>query len=703
VPPTPEPERRHRLAAGTIEAGSSHRNRWPARWGLPAIVLGLALVVYLNAIPNGFVFDDVVLISQNREFRESALREREWLAWFGRYYWWGAKNAAVDLYRPVTILSYVANLRAFGLDPKTFHAMNLALHAVVSVLVLALGQRLIGRWAAFLGAALFAVHPLHTEAVSSIVGRAELLAALFGLAALLCALRAARPEESRWISFTVVALVFFALGLLSKEHVATLPVWLALALFAGSGNRLTRRSGLLLVLFFATAIAHVLLWRAVVIAWGGPSPVHELNNPTVAGPAWQRWLTAAAVTFRYAWLFVWPARLSPDYSYAEIVPSRTVGTAEAAGLLLIMAVLLTAAGCYRRHRGLALTIAFVPVAFFVVSNFPFPIGTIMGERLTYLPSVGACLAAGWALSRIGWPERLGASSGPDGGADLPAIFAPGLGWRARAALGLCIVAILGYGVRTLVRNPDWRDQVALFESARAVSTRSFKIKVNLARAALEQRRPEVAKSVLEEALRLSPRPDVAAAVYLALGDTYVAMGQPERSIDAYRSAIDSPPKTLPPYFALAQAYMALGRPELALEQYRIAGADFPDAVEPRHNLGSLLWRMGRKAEAEQYLLEALRLKPDYSSSRIALGGLLLATGRPLAAVEQFEAALRLKPNDPRALYGMAQATQRLGRDDAAREYARRAAAAGLQARDGDPGRFFEPVTRPQGGAWDVLP
>jgi Tfp pilus assembly protein PilF len=438
----------------------------------------------------------------------------------------------------------------------------------------------------------------------------------------------------------------------------------------------------------------------MITAWGGPSPVHELNNPTVAGPTWQRWLTAAAVTLRYAWLFVWPARLSADYSYAEIVPSRTIGPAEAAGLLLIIAVLLAAVGCYRRHRGLALTIAFVPVTFFVVSNFPFPIGTIMGERLTYLPSVGACLAVGWTLTLIGWPEQLSASSGPNGGADLSGILAPG-GWRARAAVGLCVAVTLGYGIRTLVRNPDWRDQVALFESARAVSTRSFKVKVNLARTALEHRRPEVAKGVLEEALRLSPRPDVAAAVFLALGDAYVAMGQPERSIDAYRRAIESPPKTLPPHFALAQAYMALGRPELTLEQYRVAAVEFPDAVEPRHNLGSLLWRMGRKAEAEQFLLEALRLKPDYSSSRIALGGLLLATGRPLAAAEQFEAVLRLKPNDPRALYGMAQAAQRLGRDDAARDYARRATAAGLQVRDADPGRFFEPVTRPQGDAWGV--
>src|SRR3970282_2123865 len=93
-----------------------------------------------------------------------------------------------------------------------------------------------------------------------------------------------------------------------------------------------------------------------------------------------------------------------DYSSAQILPSRGLGVQEALGLELVIALLVAIGWARRRASGLALAPAFTPGTFFLVSNLPFPIGTIMAERVTYLPTVGLCLAAGWLLARAGLAE-----------------------------------------------------------------------------------------------------------------------------------------------------------------------------------------------------------------------------------------------------------------------------------------------------------
>jgi tetratricopeptide (TPR) repeat protein len=643
------------------------------------VILGASLAVYLNAIPNGFVLDDIGVIARNQALLDATLKREEWLAWFARPYSWGVHDRA-GAYRPVTMLSHVASLRVFGLDARAFHAVNVFLHAAVALLVLALGRRLLGRWAAFLGALLFAVHPLHTEAVTGVVGRAELLAALFGLAALLCALRAIDAAEPRWITWGTAGVVLFALGLLSKEHVATLPIWLLLAILVEKG-RPARRALLILAAFAAVAVAFLLLWWAVVTAWGGPVRGTVDNNPMLAVAAWSRWLTAARVSLRYAWLFLWPARLSADYSYAEILPSQGLGLAEAGGILMIVAIVGTA---IVRGGGLGLALALVPVTFALVSNFPFAIGTIMGERLTYLPSAGACLAAGWALTRLGWPERLAPlSRRPPTGAAWPPL-APAAGWHRSIAILVCAVAVLGLGARTIVRNRDWHDQISILEVTRATSPRSVKVMLFLARERLQRGRAVEAEPLLIEALRFG-QPS-ALALWL-LGYTQMELGRPEQAVESYRRGLGLAPDWIELHHNLALAQIRLGRTDLAMEQYRSAGLAVPQAAEPRHNLAILLWSVDDKAAAEAVLRDAIRVEPDFLEGRVALGGVLLATDRPREAVEEFSTALRLNPREARALLGLALAAQRRGDNAEAEQYRRLAAAAG-----GPQGRgFFELV------------
>lgn len=652
-----------------------------SRWASGLVIVGASLIVYLNAIPNGFVLDDIGVIAQNQPLLDATLKRGEWLAWFARTYSWGVHDRP-GAYRPVTVLSYVANLSVFGLDARSFHAVNVVLHAGVSLLAFVLGRRLLGGRAALLGALLFAVHPLHTEAVTGIVGRAELLAAFFGLAALLCALRAIDAAEPRWIGWGAAGVALLALGLLSKEHVAALPIWLLLAILVEQG-RPTRRALGVLTAFAITTVAFLGAWWAVLTAWGGPVRGAVENNPTLAVSAWLRWLTAARVSLRYAWLFLWPARLSADYSYAEIVPSQGLGLGEAAGILLIVALLAVA--LIRADR-LGLVLALVPISFLLVSNFPFPIGTIMGERLTYLPSVGLCLAAGWALTRLGWPERLAPRSPRWRGSDAWAPLAPASSWRRWLAILVCATAVAGLGARTIARNRDWHDQLSILEATRATSPRSVKVMLFLAREQLQRGRAAEAEPLLVEALRLGPQSPM--ALWL-LGYAQMELGRPEEAISSYQRGLELAPDWLEVHHNLALAQIRLGRTPLAMEQYRRASLAVPDAAEPRHNLAILRWSVGDKASAEEALRDALRVKPDFLESHLALGGVLLATDRPAEAAPEFSAALRLNPREGRALLGLSLAARRRGDTDEAEEYRKLAAAAG-----GPQGRGFFQLVPP---------
>ena len=145
------------------------------QFGVLASVALLALGVYANSVGNGFALDDVGIITNH-----SSVQQHEWLRIWTENYWPCPEGAPDLLYRPLTIFSYLCNHALNGDVTWPYHAVNVALHALVSVMVTLLAVRLLGNWrAAAIAGVLFALHPLHTEVVANVVGRAELLAAFW--------------------------------------------------------------------------------------------------------------------------------------------------------------------------------------------------------------------------------------------------------------------------------------------------------------------------------------------------------------------------------------------------------------------------------------------------------------------------------------------------------------------------------------------
>jgi Flp pilus assembly protein TadD len=607
-------------------------------------VASLAVLPYLTAFPGDFVSDAQAALLKNRALRESG----EWLAWFGRTFYWGSTLDDPTLYRPLTVISFVAQLRSTGLRAWTIVLGNVALHAGVSVLVLRLGRRLLGPVGGLSGALLFAVHPIHVEAVAWVMGRSELLAAGFGLGACLAALRASDPGERRAVAWAAGGAASYLAAALSKEHAVALIAWFPLpwAVHATRARGFRPPRGVIwLIAGSALALGVFLLLRAYALAQVGPGdPVQRayarpLYNPMVDAPAPARWLTAAAVVSRYARLLVWPARSAHLYSYAEVQVSQGLGAAELAGALLVVGTLLATALALRRTPGLGLALALTPIAFFPVSNFPFAIGTGMAERLLYLPSVGLCLAVGWGLGRLGGPLALLAWAGHLSHGDplgrrpgLAAAAGPARGpWVGRAVAGVLFVAVAALGGRTLAAAGDWQSAYARMRADVAGAPRSAASLAGLAWEESHRGNQARALELVEASLRIYPNNFAAFGIR---GDIFLRRREPARAVADYERGLE-----------LAPGYWRF-------QLYR----------------GRAFAELGRLEEAERDFRYVLRRAPLEYEAHLFLGGLLLQRGRPGEARQHLEIAARLDRTAPTPLVGLALAVLQLGDQRAAARY-----------------------------------
>lgn len=588
----------------------------------------LAVLAYSNTPGNGFVFDDRMIIERNALIRSLDGIPRL----FVTPYWTG-EGEANRLYRPLTTATFALN-RALGKGgPAGFHLVNALLHSASAVLLLLLLVRLFRlRWMALGASALFAVHPVLTESVAGLVGRAEILATLFVLAALLLD----RGGGERRGPAVLGSLGFFFLALLSKENALAYPALLILTdLLLGPPKGTSRRGRMgEIAASLAVAAIYLLIRYSVLGSLMEISAIPEVDNLLVGVPAWRRVLTGLALAARYLGLFLFPASLSADYSAREIEPVSGIldpvcwlGVAFAAAYLIVF---------YRFRRRLAPLswgMGFAAVSFFLVSNIPFPVGTIFAERLLYLPLVGLCAGTGFLVS-------VAAEKRP----------------RAVAAAGAVVLVLLA--VRTWERNRDWRDDFSLFRSAARVSPRSARVRYNLGNA--YRRRGELARA--EESYRacLEIYPDFEPAGR-NLGVVLVEMGRGAEAIELFRKVLQRHPESASLRNNLGNAYRSLGRGAEAEAEYnRVLEMD-PSSADARNNLGALLLDRGDSTRAEVEFREAIRLAPYRMEFRVNLGNLLLQRGDPAGAARVFREAVEREPLLPEPHRGLGEALLGEGR------------------------------------------
>ncbi len=374
------------------EAKAGRRvSRFLLRYGASLIII-LAFVSYARGLAGEFVFDDIPLIQSDPFYADAGLAD----CW-GRSFW--RVELEQGLYRPLTLASYWLNIRIAGMYSPSFRIFNLILHAVCSVLVfkvfLALGLK---RGAALFGAALFAVHPLHSEAVIPAYGRSELLCAMFMMTGLLAHLGSGRTA----IVFTPLCLLaaFFS----KEQGIMLLPICLLADTFLrhSPADKKLRVPGVFikkgpvyLLMLLAAGIVMVSRYKATGRWVPVPGADPMVDNPLAMLPFFQRLPGALKIQGMALWKLLWPARLSHDYSYRQLMSLGPVFD-----FRLISSILLPCAAVYflmrffpRKKRIVLFCTGAYMVSALPVSNLIVLTGTIFGERLYYFPSVWFCAIA----------------------------------------------------------------------------------------------------------------------------------------------------------------------------------------------------------------------------------------------------------------------------------------------------------------------
>jgi tetratricopeptide (TPR) repeat protein len=423
-----------------------------------AAVIGITLLAYANSFHAPFLLDSTAVILGDNRVHAATAENVQRIVDFP---YWEMYNTG--LYRPLTTLSFLLNFAVFGdgADPSGYHWLNFFLHAVNIVLVYALGLALFKRIpAALLLSALWGLHPVLTESVTNIVGRADMLAALAVLAGLLChrkALDARGVRKAAWLAAIALAAT---VGIFSKESAIVMVAILAIY-DVTFGRAATWKARIPSYAAAAIPCLVYLFVRSQVLANAShmATPVYE--NPLLGAGFWTARITAFKAIGRYFGLLLWPARLSWDYGYNEIpLFGWRLGNWEdwkaIAALAGCAAAGVLAIRSWRTRQPLAFGIAFFFIALSPTSNLVILIGAIMAERLLYLPSVGFAVAVVWALDSL-W-RRVPNSR-------------PAVRYAAGAVL---TVVLMACAARTYVRNGDWRDPLLFWLSSAAAAPGSYK-------------------------------------------------------------------------------------------------------------------------------------------------------------------------------------------------------------------------------------
>ena len=577
------------------------RGTLPTRtaWLHAALLVLAVAAVYGRTLAVPFYLDDF-----------SSIRENDLL-----YHWQGV--GALWRWQPMRIVAYLSlalNFRLGGFAPAGYHLFNTAVHALAALALYALAAGSLrtprvratmpaaaAEWLPLAAALLFAVHPLHTQAVTYVVQRLASMAALFYIGSLACYVRArlapGRPGRVAWSAACVLAagLAFF-----TKENTATLPLaalLLEAVCFAPGRRRLlgTAAGSAAALALFAFAY-----WAGRSAGAAAAGPVAALGREVEAIPRGRYFATQLPVVADYLRMFAWPAGLHLDHDVRLRTGLLEPGVL-AAGALHV-ALLGAAAASWRRRPMIAFGLLLHYLAHAIESSV-IPIRDLAFEHRAYLPDAGLCLVAAWLLA-----------------AELPARRA-----TARLALPLAAALVLALGIAAWRRNETWRDPLAFWRSNVALAPGKARPHGMLGRWLLEAGRPAEALGSLEAATRLRGPGDLdpSGAELDAINTMWAlrALGRHDEALAVAARFADRPmPASIRAGFDvnIGNVYFDQGRFAEAEGAFRRALVAWPDCLPALANLASACAQSGRYAEAEGLLARVLELDPADRVSRVNL-------------------------------------------------------------------------------------
>uniref|UniRef100_A0A8I4A4L4 Protein O-mannosyl-transferase TMTC1 n=1 Tax=Callithrix jacchus TaxID=9483 RepID=A0A8I4A4L4_CALJA len=669
---------------GGDRAPSRRRGCGLARAGAAALLAGASCLCYCRSLQGEFVHDDVWAIVNNPDVRPGA--PLRWGIFTNDF--WGkgmAENTSHKSYRPLCVLTFKLNIFLTGMNPFYFHAVNIILHCLVTLVLMYTCDKTVfkNRGLAFVTALLFAVHPIHTEAVAGIVGRADVLACLLFLLAFLSynrsngALCPRSPQQPRSDQSSSLPghphrengkhQRFPHKGAWGGCHSPLPPepkssgfpvsppaVWSMMRYLTASSNRnflLTMRpffKRAILVLSYVLVILYFRLW-----IMGGSMPLFsEQDNPASFSPyILTRFLTYSYLLAFNVWLLLAPVTLCYDWQVGSIPLVETIwDMRNLATILLAVVMALLSLHClaaFKRleHKEVLVGLLFLVFPFIPASNLFFRVGFVVAERVLYMPSMGYCILFVHGLSKLcTWLNRCGATS----------------------LIASTVLLLLLFSWKTVKQNEIWLSRESLFRSGVQTLPHNAKVHYNYANFLKDQGRNKEAIYHYRTALKLYPRHAS------ALNNLGTLTRDTAEAKMYYQRALQLHPQHNRALFNLGNLLKSQEKKEEAITLLKDSIKYGPEFADAYSSLASLLAEQERFKEAEETYQAGIKNCPDSSDLHNNYGVFLVDTGFPKKAVAHYQQAIKLSPSHHVAMVNLGRLYRSLGENSMAEEWYKRA-------------------------------
>ena len=624
-----------RAAASRLPESKSYLAHLNDRWLSLAVCLALSLAVWVvfgRTLHYGFVnYDDDLYVYKN-PIVTGGLNPHEIV-------WVSTHDNGLGEWFPLTDISHMLDWQFYGLNAGGHHLTNVLLHTATAMLLFLVLRKLTGAfWRAAFVAAVFAVHPLRVESVAWVVERKDVLSGLFFMLTLWAWARYAqkrsrdmnlKPDTEsasrainprRWTLDYFLALIFFALGLLSKAMLVTLPFILLLLdywplnrlSFSAPGARRRRFqvwAGLILekvpflLLSAAACVATILTQKHTFLAIQGITLSWRAENALLAYTDYLKHM-------------IYPVGLALIYpNPGTNLPLGNVGLSA----LILFGVSIGVIVGQRKHP-------YLLVGWLWYLGMLVPVIDIMqagdqarADRYTYLPQIGLYVLITWGVVELcnSWRYR-------------------------RIVMGFAAAVILaGLLVGAYVQTGYWKDSVSLWKHTLACTPDCFLARNNLGLALADQGKLDEAIQQYDQALQLNP---TSAYAHNNKGNVLLKHGKLPEAIQQFEWALQLNPNYPEPCYNMGIALADEGKLDEAIRYYEKALQIKPDYADAHHNLGVILADQGKLEEAIQQYEQVLQISPDDAEAHYNLGGVMVKQGKLKEAIQYYEQSLQLNPD-----------------------------------------------------------
>ncbi len=582
---------------------NAHRERRCPRWAFALFLATLVLAIYFRVFSAGYIWDDEAHLTENACI----------VGPLGFVQIWTTANA---VYYPLVLTTFWLVHRFAGLNPLPYHLLNVSLHLLAALLLWRVLKKLNVR-GAWLGATLWAVHPVLVQSVAWITEMKNTQSAVFYLLAILFYLDATSRREL-FRSYYGLALLCFLAALTSKPSTVILPLVLLLADWWRSERSI------------ASSLKRLFPFVLLSLAASAWTIWEQRFHSGAIGPEWQlNWLTRLLVSSKAVWFYlgriVWPHPLIFIYPRWQIATSSLISYLPLLGLAAVTVLLFSLRQRWKRpliFAGAYFVVALLPVmAFFNVYFFRY---SFVSDHFQYLASMGPLALAGAGI-----------------------IFLRDRNFYLACLVSGVLVILLAF--LSFQQTAKYHSVFTLYPSILKDNPKCWMADYNLGVALKDDGKPDQAIDYYRAAI--AQKSDYIDAYY-NLARALLVQGKISEAVQAYQSALIFAPNDAEIRNNYGSALRTMGAVAEAEKQYREAISLAPRNAEAQINLATLLLTSGRAGEAKSELEDARARLPDQPEIAATLGNVLLQGGQVSAATQAFDAALELSPENITALNGL---------------------------------------------------